>query len=69
MIKKFRKSNQIALNEVYGEGDVFCEEMTADLVCPTPSTCMQQTLSATEKIAVPYGSIMSRLHCISVSDK
>ena len=67
-LQSYRKSNQIALNEVYGEAGDVCEYMTADLVCPTPSTCMKQTLSATEKIAVSYGSVMGRLHCISVSD-
>jgi hypothetical protein len=56
-------------NEVYGEAGDVCEEMTADLVCPTPSTCMKQILYATEKIAVPNGPVMSRLRCVSVSDK
>jgi hypothetical protein len=50
----FRKTNQIALERVYGETGDVCEAMTEDLVCPAASNRMKQTLSATEKTAVPY---------------
>ena len=68
-LKSFTNTNQTVHNEVYVEDGDVCEEMAADWVCPAQSTCMKQTPSVTEKITVPYGSVIGRFHCISVSDK